>query len=82
MFQYVTSLRQGNTGEPLNELMDRGIFFEVLEERGHRNPRASKNPSTTYAIRVALDIVARRPINHGCMVALWAATENKKPLPI
>lgn len=65
VLQDVTGLRQGNAGEPLNELMDRGVFFEVLEERGNRNPRASENPSTTYAIRVALDIEARRPINHG-----------------
>ena len=78
MLEDVTSLRQGNAGEPLNELMDRGVFFEVLEECGNRNPRASENPSTTYAIRVALDIVARRPINHGSMVALWAAREKKK----
>ena len=63
MFQDVTSLRQGDAGKPLNELMDGGVFFEILEERGNRNPCASKNPSTTYAIRVALDIHARRPIN-------------------
>jgi hypothetical protein len=77
VFQNVTSLRQGNTGEPLNELMDGGVFFKIFEKRGNRNPRASENPSTIYAIRVALYIVARRPINHGCMVALWAATEKK-----
>lgn len=65
VFQDVTSLRQGNAGEPLNELMDRRVFFEVLEERGNRNPRSSENPSTTNAIRVALDIGASRPINHG-----------------
>jgi len=65
VFKDVTSLRQGNAGEPLNELMDRGVFFEVFEERGNGNPRASENPSTTYAIRVALNIGARRPINHG-----------------
>jgi hypothetical protein len=58
VFQDVTSLRQGNAWEPLNELMHRGIFFKILKKRGNRNPRASKNPSTTYAIRVALDIVA------------------------
>lgn len=31
MFQDVTSLRQGNAGEPLNELMARRVFFEVLD---------------------------------------------------
>ena len=77
VLQNVTSLRQGNAGEPLNELMDRGVFFEVLEERGNRNPRASENPGTTYAIRVALDIGASRPINHGRMVALWAEREKE-----
>ena len=64
VFQNVASLRQGDTGKPLNELMDGGIFFEVLEESGNRNPCASENPSTAYAIRVALDIKAGRPINH------------------
>ena len=77
MFQDVTSLRQGNAGEPLNELMDRGILFQVFEECGNRNPRASENPSTTYAIRVALDIGTGRPINHGWMVALWDAREKE-----
>ena len=69
MFQHVTYLGQGNTGEPLNKLMDRGVFFEVLEERGNRNPCAPENPSTTYAIRVAFDIGASRPINHGWNVS-------------
>lgn len=64
MFQNVTSLRQGDAGKPLDELMDGCVFFEVLEECGNRNPRASENPGTTYAIRVALDIKAGRPINH------------------
>ena len=64
MFQNVTSLRYGDAGKPFNELVDRGVFFEVLEERGNRNPCATENPGTTYAIRVALDIGAGRPINH------------------
>lgn len=64
MFQDVTSLGQGDAGKPLNELMDGGVFLEVFEERSNRNPRASENPSTTYAIRVALDIETGRPINH------------------
>ena len=72
VFQDVTGLRQGNAGKPLDELVNRGIFFEILEQRGNRNPRAPKNPGTTYAIRVALNIGAGRPINHVQMVALWA----------
>ena len=64
VFQYVARLSQRDTGKPFDELVDGGIFFQILEERGNRNPRASENPSTTYAIRVALDIGAGRPINH------------------
>jgi hypothetical protein len=59
VFQDVTSLRYENAGEPLNELMDRGIFLQVLEKRGNGNLEALGNPSTTYAIRIALDIGAR-----------------------
>ena len=77
MFQNVTSLRQGNAGEPLKELMDRGIFFEVLEERCNWASCASENPGTACAIRVGLDIVARRPINHGGIVALQAAAGKR-----
>jgi hypothetical protein len=82
VFQDVTSLRQGNAGEPLNELMDGGIFFQVFKECGNRNPRASENPSTTYAIRVALDIGTGRPINHSQIVALWEAREKEEPCPM
>ena len=64
MFQDVAGLRQGDTGKPLDELMDGGVFFEILEERGNRNPRAAENPGATYAIRIALDIETGRPINH------------------
>ena len=78
MFQDVTRLRQGDAGKPFNELVDRGVFFEVLEERSNRYPRTSENPSTTYAIGVALDIGTGRPINHSWMVALWEAREKKK----
>jgi hypothetical protein len=71
MFQNMASLRQANAWKPLNELLNRGIFFEVLEQRGHRNPRATENPGTTDALRIALDIGARGPINHEQIVALW-----------
>ena len=69
-------MQQGDAGKPFNELMNGGVFFEVFKERGNRNPRASENPSTTHAIRVALDIGTRRPINHGVMVALRVVGEK------
>jgi hypothetical protein len=62
VLQDVTCLKQGNAREPLDELMHRSVFFEVREERGDRDPCASDNPCTTYAIRVALDIGAGRPV--------------------
>ena len=65
MFEDVTSLGQGNAGKPLKELMNGSVFFQILKERGNRHPCATKNPSTTYAIWVALDIGTGRPINHG-----------------
>jgi len=47
VFQDVASLRQGNAGKPLNELMDGGVCFEVLKESSDRNPSAAENPGTT-----------------------------------
>ncbi len=71
MFQDMPRLRQGNAWKPFNELMHRGIFFEVFKKSGNGNPSATENPDTTYALRVAFDIGARGPINHGRIVALW-----------
>jgi hypothetical protein len=56
--------------EPLNELMDRCVIFEVLEQRRYRHARAAKDPRTTDASGVALDGSARGPVDHGEMVAL------------
>jgi len=76
MFQDVASLGQGNAGKPLNELMNRSVFFKIFEKCGNRNPSAPENPGTTDAFRVALDIGAGRPINHCQMVALWEEREK------
>jgi hypothetical protein len=38
----------------------------------------SKNPSTTIAIKVALDSGTGKPINHSLMVAPWASREKGK----
>lgn len=66
----MTRLGHGHSWKPFNKLMDGGIFFEILKEGSDRNPRASENPGATHALRVALDIGTRRPINHGKMLAL------------
>ncbi len=48
-------LFQGDSREPLNELMDASVVFEVLEEGSDRNPRAAKDPDAADAVRVTLD---------------------------
>lgn len=70
MFQDMACLRQGNTWEPFDELVNRGIFLKVFKERSNRNSRTTKDPGPTQALRVTLNIGTRRPINHREMVAL------------
>ena len=65
VFEDVTSLGQGNAGKPLKEVMNGGVFFQVLKERGDRHPCATENPSTTHTILIAFNIGTGRPINHG-----------------
>ena len=77
MLQDVARLGQGDPGEPLKKFVDGGILLKVLKQRGNRNPRATKNPGTTYAIGVALNVRAGRPVNHGAMVALWSGGGNQ-----
>jgi hypothetical protein len=55
MFEYGTSLFQGDAREPLNEIGDLGTVFEVLEERGDRNSSAAKDPSPADPLGIALD---------------------------
>jgi hypothetical protein len=51
-------------GEPLDELMDGRVVFQVFEERSHRHSGAAKNPSATYASGVAINGSACGPVNH------------------
>ena len=46
MFEYVTSLEQGNAGKPLKKLMNGCVFFQIFKKRGSRYPCAKENPST------------------------------------
>jgi len=64
MLQYGANLFNSNAGKPLNELRYECAVFEVLEERCDRHPSAAKHPSSTHALRIALDSGACRPINH------------------
>ncbi len=90
MFQDMACLRQGNTWEPFDELVNRGIFLKVFKERSNRNSRTTKDPGPTQALRVTLNIGARRPINHremvapikqGAFLALWENPVKSRTLP-
>lgn len=79
MLKHVARLSQGNAGKPLDELVNGRILFEILEKCGNRHPRAAENPGTTYAFRVAFDIGAGRPIDHGGGQACTGWTTNLTP---
>jgi hypothetical protein len=64
VLQYRIRLRPGHSGEPLDELLDRGPAFKVLEQRAHRNTRAAKNPGAAKPLRVAFRSAAGRPVKH------------------
>ena len=65
MLEHDTGLLQGDAGKPIDELMNRGVVFEVLEERGHGYASAKKDPSAAHSGGVLLDNSAGRPIDHG-----------------
>lgn len=64
MFEYNARLVKRHAWEPLDELMDGCVIFQVLEERRHRHARASEDPGAADASRVKLDGCARGPIDH------------------
>ena len=64
MLQYGANLLNGDAGKPLNELRYERAIFEVLEESCHRHPSAAKHPSSTHALRIAVDSRACGPVNH------------------
>jgi hypothetical protein len=55
MLQYSLGLLPCNTGEPINKFRELGTVIKVLKEGGNRDPRASKHPSPTGPLGIALD---------------------------
>ena len=72
MLEYGACLLERHAGEPLDELMDGCVVFEILEERCHRHARPTENPCAAEASGVALDGSACGPVDHGEMVAMGA----------
>ena len=68
VLKYRAHLRERDTWKPGNKVRDLGPVFEILEQRGHGNTSAAKNPRATNALRVALNGRAGRPINHAVIV--------------
>jgi len=64
VLQHTASLLDGNALEPLNELVHRGIVFEVLKERGNRHARTAKDPRATQDGWILFHSGTSRPVNH------------------
>lgn len=65
MLQHRANLLDGDTGEPLYELMGGNIVLEAFEEGRHWNARAAKNAGAAHARRIALNGRTSGPVNHG-----------------
>lgn len=57
-------LRQRDAREPLEELLNRNVVLEVLEEGCHRDSGAAKHPCPAEPFGVSLDGWAAGPIDH------------------
>ena len=63
-------LIERDTGEQLHELCQWNGIFEILEESGNGHASTSKHPRAAYAVRIAFDSRASRPVDHATMLAL------------
>jgi hypothetical protein len=64
VFKDNAGLLKRHAREPLDELVNGSVVFEVLEERSHWYARASKHPGSAHAGGVALNGRARGPVDH------------------
>lgn len=55
MFQYRANLLGGDAREPLDEVVNRGAVFQVLEQRSDWDACARENPGTADALVDALN---------------------------
>ena len=64
MGQDGADLRQRHPGEPLHEVMDWHIVFQIFEEGYDGYTRSAKQPRTAVPFRVLRDRFAGGPVNH------------------
>ena len=69
MIELASGLFWGDALEPIEELVERRIVFEVLKESRHQHTTAAKHPGAARQSREAHDGRAREPINRLMMVA-------------
>ena len=62
-------LFQCDPREPLDEFLNRGVVFQILEQGRYRDARAKEYPGSTHAFGVMFDDRTGRPVNHERMVA-------------
>lgn len=70
VLQRLPDLIEGDAREPLNKVSQGCTVFEILEERGHRNPRAAQNPRATKHAKPGLESRTSGPVDHQQMLAL------------
>jgi hypothetical protein len=74
----------GHALKPLDEVVNFGALFGILEQRAHRNTRAREDPGDTDAVGEALDYVTLPPVQHEASVGLLIPTGKgnaRRPLP-
>ena len=69
MLKNRASLLGCHTGKPLDEVMQRRVIFQVLEEGRDRYARTAEDPCSAYACGVTFNSRAGRPVDHGGIVA-------------
>src|SRR5207253_10181459 len=70
VLEHGADLIERDTREQLHELCQWNSIFEILEESGNGHASTSKHPRAAYAIRIAFDSRASRPVDHVTMLAL------------
>ncbi len=55
MFQHATGLLWGDTGKPIQKVLDSRAVFNVFEQRSHRYAGTLEYPRAADAISIALD---------------------------
>jgi hypothetical protein len=69
VLQYCAHLLEGDARKPFDEVVRRGVVFEVFKERGDGHTGTVEQPSSAVPFHVSLDRVAGGPVNHARRIA-------------